>query len=172
MLWDESTSAVFRTTKDPYGCFSNMWGGEPFTLQGVYIRSTEALYQALRFPRDPEWQKEILDANNGRVAKMKAKKDGRRRDHSRPDWEEVKLDVMRRCLLWKHAASSEVARLLRSTKDRPIVEISKRDDYWGAVETKEGLEGENWLGRLWMEVRAGLKAPAVNELVLVGIQLQ
>ena len=47
--------------------------------------------------------------------------------------------------------------VLDRTEDRPIVEISNRDPFWGAAptQTPEGpaYQGRNVLGRLWMELR-------------------
>jgi hypothetical protein len=64
----------------------------------VPVGSSEALYQAMRFPHCPDWQREILEAPHAMQAKMKARKEGRRQKHSRPDWEAVQEEVMRWCL--------------------------------------------------------------------------
>lgn len=80
------------------------------------------------------------------VAKMKAKKDGRRRYHSWLDWAQVEERVMQWCLRGKWLFNDRFRRLLAATGDRPIEE-SRRDRVWGAVATREGvLEGENRLG--------------------------
>jgi len=43
---------------------------------------------------------------------------------------------------------------LRKTGKRPIVEISRKDDFWGCKVVGRGqLRGENHLGRLLMKVR-------------------
>ena len=48
----------------------------------------------------------------------------------------------------------DICRLLESTGDRPIVEESRRDDFWGAKPTGDHLlVGMNILGRLLMELR-------------------
>src|SRR4051794_30207681 len=72
------------------GGLSNMSGAFPLAVAGAAVRSSEALYQACRFPHQPGWQREILAARNGMQAKMAAKKESRRRLHTRPDWEEIK----------------------------------------------------------------------------------
>jgi len=82
----------------PVGVLSNMSNKFPLTIGGVRVRSTEALYQALRFPHQPDWQQEILDAPHAMRAKMAAKKSRRRKLHSRTDWEAIQVDVMRWCL--------------------------------------------------------------------------
>ena len=43
--------------------------------------------------------------------------------------------------------------MLAATGERPIVEVSTRDPWWGARPVAERYEGSNVLGRLWMELR-------------------
>jgi hypothetical protein len=41
-----------------------------------------------------------------------------------------------------------------STRERPIVERSRKDPFWGALLDENGvLRGENWLGRSLVELR-------------------
>ena len=48
--------------------------------------------------------------------------------------------------------------LLLETEDQPIVEQSRRDDFWGAKPVNEDtLVGTNVLGRLLMELRETVK---------------
>ena len=63
--------------------------------------------------------------------------------------------VMRWCLRVKLAQIwDEFSRLLLATGDRPIVEESRKDEFWGAkVVNTDTLVGVNALGRLLMELR-------------------
>jgi type I restriction enzyme S subunit len=145
----------------PVGGLSNMSNKFPLTIDGVRVRSTETLYQALRFPHQPNWQEEILAAPHAMRAKMAAKKEGRKKDHSRPDWEEIQVEVMRWCLRVKLAQHYQdfFVRLLDWTGHRPIVERSKKDRFWGAVLGEDGvLRGTNQLGRLLVELRESARA--------------
>lgn len=72
----------------------------------------------------------------------------------RADWDDVKVDVMRAILRAKVEQHEYVRRKLLATGDRELVENSWRDDYWGWGERGDG---ENRLGRLWMEIRAELR---------------
>jgi hypothetical protein len=55
--------------------------------------------------------------------------------------------------------------LLRSTGDWPIVEESRRDDFWGAKAVdEEMLVGANVLGRLLMELREELRSDDESRL--------
>ena len=75
----------------------------------------------------------------------------------RPDWDAVKLDVMRRILRKKVAQHEYVRRKLLDTGDRELIEDSWRDDFWGWGPNRTGL---NMLGKLWMEVRSELRNPS------------
>ena len=149
-------SAVFLKTKEKYGGLSNMAGGFPLVVNGVAIRTSEALYQACRFPHLPDLQHEIIAQRSPMTAKMKGKP---YRHISRPDWDAVRVKIMRWCLQAKLAQNwDKFSELLLETGDMPIVEHSRRDDFWGAKPIDgETLVGTNALGRLLMELRERVK---------------
>lgn len=149
-------SAVFLKTKEKYGGLSNMAGGFPLVVNNIKIRTSEALYQACRFPHIPEIQQLIIDQRSPMTAKMKGKP---HRQNSRPDWDAVRVKIMRWCLRVKLAQNwDSFSKLLLETANRPIVEQSRRDAFWGAKPVdKETLIGVNALGRLLMELREQVK---------------
>ncbi len=149
----ENCAVVFRTA-EPFGELSNMHNGFPLRVGGRVWKSSEALYQACRYPHRPDWQLEIWKAPHAVRAKMAAKKEGRRH-HSRPDWDVVRVSIMRWCLRLKFRQHRDrLLEVLARSEGRAIVERSRRDRFWGAVLDTDGvLRGENWLGRLWMELR-------------------
>lgn len=156
---------VVHKTRESFGGLSNMAAGFPLRVNGVRIYTSEALYQACRFPHFPDVQREIIGQHSPMTAKMKSKA---HRSESRADWMQVRAKVMRWCLRAKLAQHyAEFGRLLLATKDRPIVEQSRNDDYWGAkvvgVED-ETLIGQNILGRLLMELREQLKSDSDGAL--------
>ena len=161
-------AVVVYKTKEDFGGLSNMASGYPLQINGVRILTTEALYQACRFPHMPEVQREIIGQHSPMTAKMKSKP---HRKDSRPDWDDVRYKVMRWCLRVKLAQNyEEFGRLLLATRDRPIVEQSRKDDYWGAKLADEAgntLIGQNVLGRLLMELREKLKDDAEGALKTV-----
>jgi ribA/ribD-fused uncharacterized protein len=73
----------------------------------------------------------------------------------RPDWDDIKLDVMRRADLAKFAQHRNLAELLLSTGDAELVEASPSEPFWGIGPDGRGL---NWAGRILMEVRQRLRA--------------
>lgn len=156
--YTRSEVIVVYKTKDDFGGLSNMASGYPLQVNGVRVLTTEALYQACRFPHMPQVQREIIGQRSPMTAKMKSKP---HRKNSRPDWDDVRYRVMRWCLRVKLAQNyEEFGRLLLTTGDRLIVEQSRRDKYWGAIlvdSAGETLVGQNVLGRLLMELREKLR---------------
>ncbi len=160
---------VVYKTRDSFGGLSNMAAGFPLQVNGVRILTSEALYQACRFPHLPDVQRAIIGQHSPMTAKMKSKP---YRNESRSDWDQVRFKVMRWCLRVKLAQHYEAfGQLLLATQDRPIVEQSRKDDYWGAKASgvaDEVLIGQNVLGRLLMELREQLKSDTTGELKMVA----
>lgn len=149
----ESCSVIYKVDGE-YGDLSNMSNGLPLLVNGITVKSSEALYQACKFPHEPDWQQDILEAPHAMQCKMKARKTGRPKN-VRPDWLQINVSVMRWVLRVKLACHPQrMAALLRWSGTGPFVEQSRKDPFWGAIETKPGiLEGENHLGRLLTELR-------------------
>jgi ribA/ribD-fused uncharacterized protein len=167
ITYNRSESAVFLKTAELFGGLSNMAGGYPLSINGIRILTTEALYQACRFPHLPEVQKLIIGQNSPMTAKMKSKP---YRKEARPDWDEIRVAIMSWCLHIKLAQNWEkFSTLLLSTGNRPIVEESYRDQFWGAkpVDT-EKLIGMNVLGQLLVELREQLKEADITTLWTVA----
>lgn len=163
---------VFHKTKEAFGGLSNMAAGFPLEVGGVSIRTSEALYQACRFPLNPELQHLIIGERSPMAAKMRGKPF---RNETRADWDEVRVAVMRWCLRVKLLQNwTTFSKLLAETGDRPIVEQSRKDRFWGAVPIdSHTLEGQNVLGRLLVELRelsaSSASASDISPLRPVGI---
>lgn len=82
------------------------------------------------------------------------------RDHRRPDWDAVKVGIMRDILWAKVGQHEYVYRKLLETGDRELVENSWRDDFWGWGPNRDG---QNMLGKLWMLIRAELRASTLTK---------
>lgn len=159
-----SECAVFLKTNERYGGLSNMAPGFPVVVNGSGIRTSEALYQACRFPYHPDVQRQIIEDHSPMTAKMRSKP---LRAYTRPDWYTVRVQIMRWCLRVKLAQNWELfGGVLLSTGDMPIVEKKvRRKDFWGATEEEDGmLIGMNILGRLLMELREQLRSVEVDGL--------
>jgi predicted NAD-dependent protein-ADP-ribosyltransferase YbiA (DUF1768 family) len=159
----------FTKVKLPYGWMSNM-SPHPVEYDGVW-RTTEHLFQAMRFGLETTVAEFIRAEKSPMGAKMKAKTYlGTGLVKVQPRTPED-LDNMRLCIRLKVRQHLELAGLLLCTDDRLIIEdVRKRPSesglFWGGApvfkypDDKEyvGHLGENWLGRLWMEYRAKLRA--------------
>jgi ribA/ribD-fused uncharacterized protein len=146
----------FYKVDEPFGALSNM-SGKYFHLHvnDYLIRSSEALYQSLRFTSHPEIQKEVILNKSPKGSKMIAKK--YRAQYTRSDFDDIKLEIMFWCLKVKLCAHPlAFGSLLEKTGDKEIVEISNSDRFWGCVREKGNdniVIGENNLGELLMKLR-------------------
>lgn len=79
----------------------------------------------------------------------------------REDWDEVKVGYMRQIIKMKYDQHEYVRRKLKESGNRILIENSWRDDFWGWGPNRDG---QNMLGRLWMELRDGVD-PGANFLI-------
>lgn len=158
----------FRKTKEAFGGLSNMCSGYPLEVNGYKIRSSEALYQACRFPNLPDVQRLIIAEKSPMTAKMKSKP---HRGNTREDWDNVRVAIMRWSLQVKLAQNfMKFGKLLEETHPKQIVEDSRKDRFWGAVREKDDdntLIGVNALGRLLMELRQKYMSEKRYDLLVV-----
>lgn len=149
----KSESCIFKKNNEEYGGLSNMASNYPIYVNEIKIRTTEALYQACRFPLNPEIQKQIIDEPSPMKVKWISNSN---KKISRPDWEDVKLKIMRWCINVKLAQNIlTFGELLNQTGRKNIVENSSKDNFWGAIPNDDDsiYKGKNALGRLLMELR-------------------
>jgi len=150
---------LIRKVKDEYGWLGNM-SPYPVSHNGKTYRTTEALFQALRFD-DEMIIESIREQKSPMSTKMKAKK---HRDRMVVvPLSEADLDNMRLVLRLKLLQHSKLRDDLLATGEEEIVEdCTKRPRgsglFWGAANRDGEWIGENWLGRLWMDLRAELRS--------------
>lgn len=143
---------AFRKTTEAFGGLSNMCAGYSLNINGIIIKSAEHLYQAMRFPVNPEIQAEILEEYSPMTAKMLSKKYAAK--YTRPDWDKARFAIMKWVLEIKLSQNwNTFSSLLLETGDKPIVELTPKDKVWGAVLNGDTLVGTNALGRLLMQLR-------------------
>lgn len=153
----------------------------PLSIFGMHVRSSEHLYQAMRFTHEAEIQREVLQAKSP----MNSKQISREWDAlTRPDWMDIRVDAMRWALRTKLAQHvSRFGSLLKSTRTCAIVEWSRHDAFWGAGPVdKETVHGANVLGRLLTELREEfikneeaariIPAPEFAEPRILGIPIE
>ena len=156
---------VIRKVAEPGGWLSNM-SPHPVEFQGLKWWHAEALFQALRFaPDDEEARQAVRDPRSPMAAKMIAKRYKARQVVVPLSDRDVAN--MRLCIRLKLESHPDLVRRLQASGDALLVEdCSSRGRrannlFWGAVRVPDSVarlghvwEGQNMLGRLWMEERA------------------
>lgn len=139
----------------PYGWLGNM-APYPVAYEDLTYRTTEALFQALRF-EDPAIREQIRAEKSPMAAKMRAKKHAAARVVAPLGPQDI--DNMRLVLALKLRFHPSLRRQLLETGEAEIVEdCSKRPRgsglFWGAARIDGAWKGENMLGQLWMALRS------------------
>ncbi len=112
--------------------------------------TVEHAFQAAKFPDGSSAHEQVRFA----PTPGDAKRLGRTLGPPRADWDEIRVEVMRRLLRLKFYPGSKLANKLEATGDAELVEGNTwGDQFWGVC----GGIGENWLGKLLMEHRSQLR---------------
>ena len=139
----------FYTRTDEYGDFCN-FSSHGFAIDDKYWPTVEHYFQSQKFA-GTEQESAIPRARTPGDAKGL----GRSTAHPlRPDWEDVKDDIMYRGVLSKFQTHGDVRPRLLATGDEEIVESAPGDYYWGCG--ADGT-GQNKLGKILMRIRAELR---------------
>jgi ribA/ribD-fused uncharacterized protein len=153
--------AVISFTKVdlPYGWLGNM-APFPITYNGKIWKTSEALFQALRFS-DSVIQELIREQKSPMAAKMKAK--GNKDSYTVVPMSDADVENMKLCLDLKFNQHNELRiRLIKTTEHRLVEDIGirrgERHQFWGAYRKIDNTwVGQNKMGELLMELRARLK---------------
>jgi ribA/ribD-fused uncharacterized protein len=153
----------FTKVSLPYGWLGNM-APYPVTYNNREYKTTEALFQSLRFMNHPEIVDEICEQKSPMSAKMVAKKyvDILEKDGYQSLGQQD-IDNMMLCLRLKVEQHPELKEELLNTQNQVIIEdCSSRPHgsglFWGSAfnKTNGTWEGRNVLGVLWMQLREEL----------------
>lgn len=134
-----------------FSSFEVEWSGFDF-------KTAEHLYHWLRFSLSESLHGNVVtarDVKNAKSAHDAFKIAQANKEYQWSRWDEAKAGFMRRILRCKADQHEYVRRKLLATGDRELIENSWRDDFWGWGPNRDG---QNMLGKLWMEVRAELRA--------------
>jgi predicted NAD-dependent protein-ADP-ribosyltransferase YbiA (DUF1768 family) len=163
---NEHNTIPFKKVDEPNGWLGNM-SRHPLRVPrapgGTLYPTAEHYYQCLKF-NDPQIQQEILAKNSPMSAKWVAK--GKARDFPEKraitSYNPADLDLMRQTIRLKLENHPNLrAQLLALPEDGIIIEDAsarrgKSAGFWGMRLQGNIWTGENWLGRLWMELRLEL----------------
>lgn len=130
-----------------YRFLSNFWPAK-VVFEGITYPSAEHAYQSAK----------TLDMDERRriaaLATPEAAKRAGRAVVYRADWEQVKFDVMERCVRDKFTRNADLTAKLLATGDAYLEEGNTwNDQVWGVYQGK----GENRLGKVLMKVRDELR---------------
>lgn len=117
-------------------------------VEGFSFPSVEHAYQAFK-TNDKNWFEKIRSAKSPGVAKRQGKQ-----CPIRPDWEDVKFDVMLKCVRAKFSQNEDLKEKLLATTGLLEEGNSWGDTVWGTVSGR----GENHLGKILMKVREELRS--------------
>ncbi|MCR5783252.1 MAG: macro domain-containing protein [Clostridia bacterium] len=124
-------------------------------FEGITYHNAEAAFQAQK-TADPKARAAFAD-----LAPDSAKRMGKSVP-LRPDWEEIRLDVMRKIVYAKFTQNPHLAQWLIDTGSKPLIEGNTWGDvYWG-VDLRTG-EGENHLGEILSSLREDLSRNGIPE---------
>ena len=150
----------FMATRDDCNLLSTFTPGTPLKVNGITFKTPEGLYQAFKFSNSPSLQKIIGEQDYGTDAKEKAEfMEEMRPKDLRPDWEAMRVPAMVYTMAITLRSRPEFAEALLETGEKPIVQISIKDPFWGAQPDPDRivLVGRNALGKILTEMRDELR---------------
>lgn len=136
---------VISEFQGEYRFLSNFYPCGPIHTLGFAYPTVEHAYQASKtFDKDVHLAL-TLDVSPGQAKRFGASVD------LRPDWDDVKLGIMRGLLEQKFAPTTELWRMLQATKGSELIEGNTwGDTFWGQCPIGTG---KNHLGLLLMSIR-------------------
>lgn len=165
---------AFKKVKEPYGWLGNM-AAYGIIHNDLEYRTTEALFQALRFKDFPEIAEKIRQEKSPMTAKMVAKSYRDVLDKAGYKFlSNQDIAYMKICLKEKLAQHPELKDLLQETGIKHIIEdCTSRPQgsglFWGAALENSQWVGKNILGEMWMQEREELNLKSVQKIALIKI---
>jgi ribA/ribD-fused uncharacterized protein len=144
---------LFYGRSKPYPEFSNFYR-RSIVLDGETWASTEHYFQTAKATKREHWLKIKNAKSPAEAAKL-----GRKISPIVPDWDYIKYHVMYKAVLAKFSQHEDLRELLLSTGSRPLHEDCP-DEWWGGG--PKHPNGRDWLGKILMSVRDGLRSPDGN----------
>lgn len=138
--------------RGPYRFLSNFW---PVSVEvgGIAYPSAENAYQAAKFPIGPQFTPYFVSCTPGDAKRFA------RKALIGASWHARRVAVMSTIVSKKFAFGTDLAQMLIDTGDAELVETNSwGDTFWGVCDG----EGENYLGRILMQVRSDLNGKALT----------
>lgn len=137
----------FYRTVDDYGWLSNFYRS-PVEIDGIIYPTIEHYFQSMKMVHASD--RELVRTSS---TPSLAAKEGRSRP-MRPDWDQIKIQVMERALMAKFTQHPRLKDLLLATGDAILIEHTDKDRFW--ADGGDG-RGQNQLGLALMRVRDRLR---------------
>lgn len=142
-MWINTKRQVIDSFKGSFFYLSNFYPA-PIEMGEFIFPTSEHMYQAAKSNDMNQW-KEIIACGSPAEAKRLG-----RHLTLRPDWEQIKIDVMTEIVELKFKQNKELYWKLWATRDYDLVESNTwGDTFWGVC---NGV-GENHLGIILMNIR-------------------
>ena len=122
----------------------------PFEYQGLTYPNAEAAFQAQKCATEEEKIKYTTTKNP-----VVAKRMGKKEPGFPSNWDEICYGIMKDILTAKFAVP-ELREKLKATGDAALIEENYwHDNRWGkcTCDRCQSKEGQNWLGKILMEIR-------------------
>lgn len=140
--------------REEYEFLSNFYPTKVF-FDGITYYNSEAAYQAQKC-LNPDEMKSFANLSSDEAKRLGQKID------MRPDWDEVKFNIMEQVVYAKFTQNPTLAQDLLDTGDKNLKEGNYwKDVYWG-VDIRTG-EGENNLGKILMALRNDFRKNGIPE---------
>jgi ribA/ribD-fused uncharacterized protein len=141
---------VINNFRGYHAWLSNMYNCD-IEFMNHKFKSVENAYMFAKNPNNEEWLNKCLSMSPGDVKKAS------KLISIREDWDSVKLSIMYELLKQKFTQEPFRTNLIE-TRNENIVEGNRwNDTFWGVDIKNTPNVGENWLGRLIMDIRTKIK---------------
>lgn len=121
-----------------------------FFVDGIYYKTSEHYYQSKKFD-DPLLSKKVIEAKTPK----EASNIGRDRNNKiRPNWKNIKRNVMYEAVMYKFLAHPDIQEKLLATGNEEIIEETTKENYWGIG---PNYDGTNYYGKILCSVRENLR---------------
>ena len=138
--------------KGDYAFLSNFYQCD-FVFEGLTYHTSEAAFQAQKCSTEGEKIKYTTVTNP-----VAAKRMGKKEPGFPSNWNEISYGIMKNILKAKFSVP-ELREKLKATGDSMLIEGNRHhDNRWGncTCDRCKNKEGQNWLGKILMELRAEL----------------
>ena len=151
---------------DEYGCFSNWYHAE-FDYAGKHYANSEQymMYQKVWMFKEYDLADQIMQTADPQKCKNIARQPFSGFDSKL--WDRTSKTIVKRGVRAKFQQNEDILKILHNTGNELLAECSPRDEKWGiGIDISDPnrfdvskWKGDNYLGRVLMEVRAELRRP-------------